>query len=66
MTRSWSSGRADRAKSAAAAKAAREAPSAYVVYASQTGTAQEIATSIASEASQHGVKAKVQASLRAF
>ena len=53
--------RAERAKSAANAKAAKEAPGAFVVYASQTGTAQEIATSIAAEAPSHGIKAKVRA-----
>ncbi|KAK9807225.1 hypothetical protein WJX73_010755 [Symbiochloris irregularis] len=49
--------RAERAKSAAKAKSTASAR-AYIVYASQTGTANEIANGMAAEAGQHGVKAQ--------
>ena len=48
--------RAQRAQ--AAAKAAAK-PSLLVLYASQTGTGQEIAVSIGTEAAQHGCTSKV-------
>lgn len=50
-----------KAASSAASKAGT-APEVIVTYASQTGTAQEIAKNIQAESSQHGVRSKVSLS----
>ena len=47
-----------KAASSAASKADK-APEVIVTYASQTGTAQEIAKNIQAESSQHGIRSKV-------
>ena len=53
--------RAERAKSKAAADKVKAEPvkEVTVVYASQTGTAQEIAKGIQAESNSHGIKSRV-------
>lgn len=56
--------RAERAKAAAAAQekkdAAAAAPEAVILFASQTGTAQEVARTIQAESAKHGIKSKAR------
>lgn len=47
----------------AAVAAAAAVPEAIILYASQTGTAQEVARNIQAESAKHGVKSKVRISL---
>lgn len=51
--------RAQRAKAAEDSKAAAAAPEVVVLYASQTGTAQEVARTIQASSAEHKIKSKV-------